>query len=230
MRRETGFQWNAFDVYIFDIDGTLLHCADAVHYFAFCNALSSIAGKPVNLDGVTAHGNTDTGILRDAFALAGVPESAWRPRLAEIHARMCSYVTSHRDEFCIRALPVVRDTLERLRSRGAVTGVATGNLQLIGEEKLHAAGLLSLFDFTAWSDGLEERSAVFARAVEMARRLAGEAARMVVIGDTPADVRAAHGNGLAAVAVATGIYSFDELTAESPELCIRSLEELAIPA
>lgn len=230
MRREAEFKWDAFDVYIFDIDGTLLHCADAVHYFAFCNALSTIAGKPVNLDGVTAHGNTDTGIVRDAFALAGVAESVWRPRVAEIHTLMCSYVAAHRDEFCIRALPMVRDTLERLRSRGAVLGVATGNLKLIGEEKLSAAGLLSLFDFTTWSDGLEERSAVFARAVEMARQMAGKAARMIVIGDTPADIRAAHRNGLAAVGVATGIYNCDELNAEDPELCIHSLEELAIPA
>ena len=57
-----------------DIDGTLLNCMDAVHYFAFCDALSEVAGRALNLDGVVTHGNTDEGILRDAFAVGGVAE------------------------------------------------------------------------------------------------------------------------------------------------------------
>ena len=55
----------------FDIDGTLLHCTDAVHYFAFCEALKSVAGQSMTLEGVTAHGNVDTGILRDALPAGG---------------------------------------------------------------------------------------------------------------------------------------------------------------
>ena len=74
-------EWDCFDAYLFDIDGTLLNCSDAVHYFAFCNTLSAIAGRPFTLEGVTAHGNTDVGILRDALALAGVDAAVWRPRL-----------------------------------------------------------------------------------------------------------------------------------------------------
>ena len=62
--------WDAFDAYLFDIDGTLINCKDAVHYFAFCAALKSLSGRNLNLDGVTAHGNTDVGILRDALMLA----------------------------------------------------------------------------------------------------------------------------------------------------------------
>ncbi|MFP5237130.1 MAG: HAD family hydrolase, partial [Acidobacteriota bacterium] len=191
---------------------------------------TAIAGRPVNLDGVTAHGNTDTGILRDAFALAGIAEPEWRPRLAEICARMCGFVEAHRHEFRIRALPMVRDVVSALRGSGRMTGIATGNLESIGRCKLAAAGLDDLFDFAAWSDGLEHRADVFARAVQMARARRGEHARIVAVGDTPADIQAAHANGLAAVAVATGIYSYEQLQAESPELCIHSFEALTIPA
>jgi phosphoglycolate phosphatase len=53
--------WDEFDAYLFDIDGTLINCRDAVHYFAFCESLTRIAGRPMNLDGVVAHGNTDAG-------------------------------------------------------------------------------------------------------------------------------------------------------------------------
>ncbi len=223
------FQWDTFDVYLFDVDGTLINCADAVHYFAFCDALTAVAGRPVNLDGVTAHGNTDTGILRDAFVRAGVPESIWRPRLSEICARMAAFVRDRRHELCIHTLPMVRDTLEHLRARGAILGVATGNLESIGTHKLAAAGILDLFHFFAWSDGLEQRVDVFARAVNLARSLAGHHPHIAVIGDTPADIRAAHANGLPAIAVATGIYTHEQLQDESPELCLHSFEELAIP-
>lgn len=223
-------EWDEFDAYLFDVDGTLIHCADAVHYFAFCDALSAIAGHPVNLDGVIAHGNTDTGILRDAFARAGVSESAWRPRLAEIRDRMCAFVESRKHEFCVNTLPMVKDVLTHLRGKGAVVGVATGNLERIGKQKLQSAGLLPLFHFAAWSDGLEQRADVFARAVEIARQSAGTAASILVIGDTPSDIRAAHQNGLPVLAVATGIYTFQQLQAESPDLCVHSFEELAIAA
>ena len=97
--------WDTYDAYLFDIDGTLLECTDAVHYFAFCGALQSLAGRPLNLDGVTAHGNTDVGILRDALTLANVPEPVWRGRLAETRAAMCGHVEDHKSELCAAALP-----------------------------------------------------------------------------------------------------------------------------
>ena len=91
--------WDTYDAYLFDIDGTLLHCTDAVHYFAFCHALSAVAGRPLNLDGIAVQGNVDVGILRDAFAHAGIPESQWRPRLAETRAAMCAHVEANKQDF-----------------------------------------------------------------------------------------------------------------------------------
>ncbi len=34
-----GFRWDSADAFLFDIDGTLLNSGDAVHYFAFRNAI-----------------------------------------------------------------------------------------------------------------------------------------------------------------------------------------------
>jgi phosphoglycolate phosphatase-like HAD superfamily hydrolase len=222
--------WHAFDAYLFDIDGTLLHCADAVHYFAFCDALSWVAGRSMNLDGVTAHGNTDIGILRDAFALAAVPDDAWRPRLDAVCERMCRFVAERKRYLCITAMAGALDMVRCLKRRGAVVGVATGNLQSIGQCKLEAARFAPLIDFGGWSDGLEFRADVFARAALQARELAGNSARLLVVGDTPADVAAARSNGLPVVAVASGIYGFGDLSACGPDLCIQSLEELVASA
>jgi phosphoglycolate phosphatase len=218
--------WDTFDAYLFDIDGTLIHCTDAVHYFAFCSVLSFVAGKPINLDGVVTHGNTDVGILRDAFALAGVPEDRWRVQLPEMRNMMCSFVNEKRQEICVNVLPQVRRVLEHLRERGAKLGVATGNLEEIGKRKLEAAQILEMFHFGGWSDAFEHRSDVFRAAGEIARFHAGPRAAIVVVGDTPADVQAARRNGLEVIAVASGIYKSEELYVERPELCIRSFEEL----
>ncbi len=222
--------WDAFDGYLFDIDGTLLNCRDAVHYFAFCNALTAVAGRPLNLHGVVTHGNTDEGILRDAFALGGVAEAAWRPRMPEIHTRMGAEVEANREGFRIDVLAGTREVLEHLRSRGAVLSTATGNLARIGEAKLERCGLRECFQLGGYSDGLETRADVFRAALGKLRTHIGSAGAVCVMGDTPADIQAAHENGLEVVAVATGIFSRLELEAEDPELCLDSLEELLMTA
>ncbi len=180
----------------------------------------------MNLDGVVAHGNVDVGILRDALVLAGVKEELWRPRLAAAKEGMCRYVEAHKGELCATVLPEVPEVLDYLREKGAVLGVATGNLEGIGRLKLAHAGLLERFDFGGYSDAYEYRRDVFGGALGKARKLAGAEAPVCVVGDTPEDVRSAKANGLDVIAVATGIYSYEQLLAEEPTWCVRSLREL----
>jgi phosphoglycolate phosphatase-like HAD superfamily hydrolase len=218
--------WDTFDAYLFDIDGTLIHCADAIHYFSFCDALSTVAGRPLNLDGVTAHGNTDIGILRDAFTLAGIPEDHWRPRLPQICEQMCLQVEQNKAGLCATVLPQVREVLQHLRNKGATLSVATGNLERIGRQKLAAANLLELFHAGAWSDTFEQRADIFCHGIEQVRRATRPNAAILAVGDTPADILAARANHLPVIAVATGTYTFEQLQNEEPSLCLHSFAEL----
>jgi phosphoglycolate phosphatase-like HAD superfamily hydrolase len=218
--------WDSFDGYLFDIDGTLLHCTDAVHYFAFCDALQTLSGRPLTLEGVTAHGNTDVGILRDALVRAGVAEEMWRPRLPEGCEAMTRFVALRKDELCATALPFVSTMLEYLQQRGATLGIATGNLREIGRCKLRRAGLLHYFTVGAWSDAYEYRADVFQNAVRRMRAATHFEATICVVGDTPADVFAARANQLPIIAVATGVYSRQQLLVAEPDLCLHSFEEL----
>ncbi len=216
-------RWDGYDAYLFDIDGTLLHCRDAVHYHAFCETLTMLAGRPLNLDGVMAHGNTDVGILRDALRLAGVPDPLWRPRLADARDRMCRHVMSNSAELRVEVLPGVPEVLQHLHGRGARLGVATGNLSSIGQEKLRRGGLLHRFQFGGYSDAHETRSEVFAVALQQARALLGAAASVCVVGDTPVDIQAAHVNGMPVIAVSTGIYKRKQLAEHTPEYLVDQL-------
>jgi phosphoglycolate phosphatase-like HAD superfamily hydrolase len=224
--RVNGRAWDDFDAYLFDIDGTLLNCTDAVHYFAFCEALQTLSGRPLTLEGVTAHGNTDIGILRDALVLAGVNEEQWRPRIPEVLRTMGRFVAEREDDLCASALPHVRQVLEHLRARDAVLGIATGNLREIGQLKLRRAGLLDYFEVGGWSDDYEHRSDVFRGAIALIRAATHSDAAICVLGDTPADVLAAHANGLPVIALCTGVYSRQQLLETEPDLCLESFAEL----
>jgi phosphoglycolate phosphatase len=226
MRMSLPRRWDAFDAYLFDIDGTLLHCSDAVHYFAFCDALTSVAGSPMTLDGVTVHGNTDIGILRDAFELAGIDESVWRPRLSALCVQMACQVEQNRAHLRAKVLPGVQAVLEHLRGKGAILSTATGNLERIGKEKLAAAGLLDFFALGGWSDSFETRTEVFRHAVEQVRAFTCADASILVVGDTPADVLAAQVNSLPVLAVATGVFTYEQLAAKHPSFCVHTLAEL----
>jgi phosphoglycolate phosphatase len=203
--------WDAYDAYLFDIDGTLLHCKDAVHYFGFCHALTNAAGRPVDIVGLPVQGKIDPGILREAFARAGVPESEWRPKLPEILDEMAAHVEAHANNFEIDVLPGVPEVLQHLRERGAKLGTGTGNLERIGWAKLKSCGLRDSFDFGGFSNGYEHRGEMIAGAAEKARELTRKDAAILVVGDTPGDIAAARFAGLDVLAVATGIFSAEQL-------------------
>lgn len=224
--RVNGRAWDSFDAYLFDIDGTLLTCTDAVHYFAFCDALQALSGRALTLDGVTAHGNTDVGIIRDALMLAGLEETEWRSKLPQVREAMGSFVAERETEIRASLLPYVPEVLAHLQGRGATLGVATGNLESIGTLKLKTAGILDFFKVRAWSDEYERREDVFGNAVQLVREAAGPHASICFLGDTPADVLAAHAHSMPVIAVCTGVYSRQYLLETQPDLCLESFEEL----
>ena len=188
--------------------------------------MQALSGRPLNLEGVTAHGNTDTGILRDALELAGVHESVWRPHLPQMRLAMAQFVAKRETELCATALPFVAEVLQHLQRRGATLGIATGNLREIGQLKLKRAGLLDYFKVGGWSDAYEHRTDVFRGAVALMREETRPNAAICVVGDTPADVLAARANHLPVIAVATGVYSQQQLAETHPDLCLASFEEL----
>ena len=221
-----GFQWDACGAYLFDIDGTLLHAQGGVHMDAFSSSVLEIMGHPLSLDNVLIHGNTDTGILSDAFRGAAIADAVWRPRQEEILERMRATVRQRQHLMSVVVCPGVIETLAHLRSKGRALGVATGNLEQIGWLKIERAGLRDWFSFGGFSDRHALRPNMIGDAAIRARRVAGEHAAVCIVGDTPYDIAAAKANSLPAIAVATGIYSFDELLSHEPEVCTSTLRAL----
>jgi phosphoglycolate phosphatase len=221
-----GFLWDAQDAYLFDIDGTLLRSRDRIHVDSFVQSVRRITGFEVTLAGIPLHGSTDTFILREACRQAGIPEDVLEGQAGAILEAMCASVTEQRHQMDLVRMPGVEDALRHLAGKGALLGVATGNLELIGWVKIEQAGLREWFRFGGFSDNFPWRSELVGHAAQKARELAGRDARVCVVGDTPRDIEAAHANSLPVIAVATGRYSFAQLHALAPEACATSLADL----
>jgi phosphoglycolate phosphatase len=223
---EPGFAWDGQDAYLFDIDGTLLRSRDRVHVEAFAITVRRVTGFEVTLTGVVLHGSTDTAILREACDHAGIPPEVLEPQVAAILEGMCNHVAERRHELELVLMPGVQETLTHLADRGALLGVATGNLEMIGWIKIEEAGLREWFRFGGFSDHFPVRSELIGYAARKARELAGSSARVCVVGDTPRDIDAARANNLPVIAVATGHYTFETLLEHRPEVCTTSLADL----
>lgn len=223
---ESGFAWDRQDAYLFDIDGTLLRSRDRVHVDSFTTTLQKVMGPKVTLEGVSLAGNTDTSILREACEQAGISAEVLEPQLAAIVEAICHNVQGRKHEMQPMLMPGVEDTLQHLADRGAILGLATGNLEMIGWIKMERAGLREWFRFGGFSDRFPIRAELIGDAARKARELAGPQASVCVIGDTPRDIEAAHANGLPVISVGTGHFSFDELIAHKPEVCTTTLADL----
>ena len=221
-----GFIWDAEPAYLFDIDGTLLRSQDRIHVTSFFSSVKSVMGRELDLDPVVLSGNTDPGILRDAFRAAQLEDSEWHPVLEDILDAMRNDVLAQRDTMQVRVMPGVEATLKHLQAKGAALGVATGNLESIGWLKIELAGLRNWFSFGGFSDRFIVRAEMIGHAAALARAIVGADASVCVVGDTPFDISAAQANSLPVIAVATGRYSFEELMECNPDACATTLEAL----
>jgi len=223
---QPGFVWDEQDAYLFDIDGTLLRSRDRIHVESFVACVQRVTGFEVTLAGIVLQGSTDTGILREACVQAGIPPEVLEVHTEAIISAMGDAVAEQRHALDLVRMPGVEDVLRHLAQRGALLGVATGNLEMIGWIKVETAGLREWFKFGGFSDRFPVRSELIAHAADKAREMAGSLACVCVVGDTPRDIEAARANSLPVIAVATGRYAFDELYALDPDVCCTSLADL----
>jgi phosphoglycolate phosphatase-like HAD superfamily hydrolase len=108
-------------------------------------------------------------------------------------------------------------------------GLLTGNIRLGAEIKLRHFNLWGAFQTGAFADDHEERDQIAAVARKRGSRILGTELRgdeVVVIGDTPLDIRCARAIGARALAVATGGAKLAELKQHQPDWAIADLRAI----
>jgi len=200
---------------LFDIDGTLLHGRPEAHTHAMVAAMAEVWQVPARPDDIwqlDPAGRTDREIARLVLRGHGVADDAIDHR---IHEWMDMAARLHATEAALHASPVAAPDADavaaRLREEGAEVALLTGNLQPIGRAKVAAAGLGHHFGpGGGFGSDAEERADL----VGIARGRAAAAHpddEVVVVGDTPRDVRAARMAGVRVVAVTTGAFGGEAL-------------------
>ncbi len=206
---------------LFDIDGTLL-ASDGCGRAAVELALREIFGVT---DPTRPHkfaGKTDWQILLDILTPLGFsPEEVARrlPVFEETVARhLEAVIGNHNIRPMPGALALIRDLRRDPRAR---LGLVTGNMSKTAPIKLRAAGFDPAdFPVGAFGDEAADRNALPPLAVQRANaywHTIFPPERIVIVGDTPADVICARSVGARAVAVLTGPSSDREAIAvEAP--------------
>lgn len=228
---------------LLDIDGTLVWRASKEHALAVVEAIHEVHGElELQLGTVDAAGMTDRHIVRALLRGAGLTDAA-------IDADMewlLGIAVRRYDERCPAdlsetVLPGIPELLDQLSRDPLVqTGLVTGNLEPIAHRKLHAAGLAKpLLPWVgAYGSDAEDRNHLVPVAQERAAALYGYAgrwpsSRTVVVGDTPRDIECARVAGAAVIAVTTGAFPREALTAadvvaETATEVAAALSELAV--
>jgi phosphoglycolate phosphatase-like HAD superfamily hydrolase len=205
---------------LFDIDGTLLLSLGAGRRAL----VGALAGEVPDAAGaarrVRFDGKTDPQIVAELLQAAGEPTPD-RNRISRILERYVELLAEELRSAVARChapevLPGVRALLARVEAEdAALLGLLTGNVERGAWLKLQSAALApERFAVGAYGSDDADRDRLPEIAAARAepwfgRRPVGE--ELVVIGDTPADVRTGLGFGARTVAVATGSYSADEL-------------------
>lgn len=213
---------------LFDIDGTLVHTGGA-GIKAFTKVFATEFGAHNGVERLKFAGRTDVSLVREFFNLHNIPpNTANFERFFESYVHWLDYILSHSQS---NECPGVRDLITELQSlpEPPLLGLLTGNVRLGAEIKLRHFGLWDHFETGGFADDDEDRDKIAAVAKlrgsrVLNRELSGE--EIVVIGDTPLDIRCGRAIGAKVLAVATGGARYHELEMHKPDWVVEDLRGL----
>ena len=213
---------------LFDIDGTLVHTGGA-GTAAFTRTFARHFDLHHGTEKMKFAGRTDVSLVREFFQIHGL---AATPKNFEMFFEHYVFWLHHileqnGGETCRGIREFIRD-LQAL-PEPPVLGLLTGNIQLGAEIKLRHFGLWENFQFGGFADDHEDRNHIAVAALERGRRVLGQKLQpqeIIVIGDTPFDVRCGKFIGARTLAVATGGSTFAELKPHEADWTVPDLTRI----
>jgi phosphoglycolate phosphatase len=212
---------------LFDVDATLISTGGAGTR-SWRGAFQRLYGIPADIGKYTDAGMTDPTVGRATF-LSVIGHDPTEQEMARL---MAAYLACLPDEVArsegYRVLEGVDELLPRLCEEGFLLGITTGALEAAAHIKLARAGLNQFFSFGGYGSDSNDRTELTRSAIARGGSIVGhtiEPSHVLVVGDTPLDIRAARAVGAVAVGVASGKYSVDQLREAGADFVVESLTD-----
>jgi phosphoglycolate phosphatase len=213
---------------LFDIDGTLVRTGGA-GVKAFAKVFDTEFGARDGFERLKFAGRTDVSLVREFFEVHKIPTTEDNfERFFEQYVFWLDHILSgSRTEACPGIWEFIYDLKEL--SQPPLLGLLTGNIRLGAEIKLRHFDLWDVFEIGAFADDNEDRNKIAEAARDRGSRVLGGDLRgdeVLVVGDTPLDIRCGRAIGAKVLAVATGGATLEELIQHRPDWAVEDLRKV----
>ena len=211
---------------LFDIDGTLISTRGSGAR-AWRYAFEQLHGIAPNIADFTEDGMTDPEVGRVTFthALDRSPTDQEMARLLGVYLERLAVEVAGDSGY--RIMPGVEVLLPRLTNAGVLLGIVSGNLESAAHLKLARGNLNRYFSVGGYGSDSADRGELTRLAIARCATIHGHTVsskRVLVVGDTPRDIAAAHAADAIGVGVATGKYTVEALHAAGADFVVPTLE------
>ena len=208
------------DLYLFDIDGTLVDMTN-LHVAAYQTAYRSVVGRNVTRELlVSKFGKVERQIHEEVFQELRISDKG---KIDKVISKYESSIVDVIESVDITLLPGVADFLKYLKEKDVYLGVITGNPPLVGSSILGKTHLTPFFSIFSYGEIVENREGIVAHAIKEANKRGYRFNKVVVIGDSPTDIKAGKSVGAFTVGVATGHYDKGKLEEAGADLVLDTL-------
>jgi len=211
---------------LFDIDGTLLVIGGA-GAVAWQRAFEELHGIEADIAEHTEAGMTDPEIAAIVFRQVIGREGTQEERSKAIGCYLKHLPDAVAESAGYRVMPGIEELLPRLIEEGVLLGLVTGNIEAAAHIKLARARLNRFFSFGGYGSDSADRTEVTRAALRRGALVSGgtlAGGACLAVGDTPRDVAAGHGAGIAVIGVATGSYGVEQLRDAGADYPLASVE------
>ena len=214
---------------LFDIDGTLIRTGGA-GVKAFARTFASEFKLADGMERLSFAGRTDTSLVREFLLHHGIDPSPQNQR--RFFDRYVFWLEQFLAQTQGHVIPGVRPFLSGLGTlpQPPMIGLLSGNIRLGAEIKLRHFDLWDEFQTGAFADDHEERDQIAVIARQRGCRLLDRNLRgdqILVVGDTPHDVRCGRAIDAKVLAVATGGSTPSQLQDYRPNWLVEDLGEVS---
>jgi pyrophosphatase PpaX len=200
---------------VFDLDGTIVDSVELI-VISFKHAMREVLGREVSRQEAIAYVGRP---LREQM-LAFSPE-----RADELVASYREF--NHREhDRMLKLYDGIPHLLDSLQRAGIKVGLVTSKSRYTTKMAFDLTGIEGYFDATICADESARNKPYPDPILLCLERMGVAPAEAAYVGDSPADIQAAHAAGVEAVAVAWGVFELDALTAEKPDRVVHTIPEL----